>query len=204
MRILSFAATAALFVPCCFAQTTATNASTACQTLAKCRTELKAARELVSVSAETIASLTEERDKLAATNKELAVKADAALLMMKIIDKEMRYAPLSDDEKKLLSTVRADEVLNAGIAIEKDQNVYAQTIQKLMEDNDAVVRRYNALLADYKDYVTRVGIQLAAIGQANRVSNALALYNAMPKYSPPQQVNVQVTDCSKTPALCVH
>jgi len=165
---------------------------------------LKAARELVSVSAETIASLTEERDKLAATNKELAVKADAALLMMKIIDKEMRYAPLSDDEKKLLSTVRADEVLNAGIAIEKDQNVYAQTIQKLMEDNDAVVRRYNALLADYKDYVTRVGIQLAAIGQANRVSNALALYNAMPKYSPPQQVNVQVTDCSKTPALCVH
>jgi hypothetical protein len=50
----------------------------------------------------------------------------------------------------------------------------------------------------------RDGIQLAQIGQANRVSNALALYNAMPKYTPPQQINIQVSDCTRLPALCVH
>jgi hypothetical protein len=36
-----------------------------------------------------------------------------------------------------------------------------------------MVQKYNAL-SPIKDYVTRVGIQLAQIGQADRVSNALA------------------------------
>jgi len=77
-------------------------------------------------------------------------------------------------------------------------------VQQLVSDNGQVVQTYNALRADYKDYMTRVGIELAQIGQANRVNNALALYNMLPKYTPPQTVNVQIMNCAAFPALCVH
>jgi hypothetical protein len=51
--------------------------------------------------------------------------------------------------------------------------------------------------------VTRVGIQFAQIGQYNRVNNALSLYQMMQKPTT-QTINVNVTDCTKLPALCVH
>jgi hypothetical protein len=201
MRLLAVAGVAVL-VPCCVAQTKAPPASptkpVACQTVMKCRAELKEAQALVVQATDTVGILTAERDKLVAANVELqslntklATRVDASLLIMKVVDKELRYVALSDEENKAVATIHDDEILKAGIAIEKDQNDFADAYKKLSEDHDSAVRKYNALLSDYKDYVTRVGIQMAAMGQANRISNALALYNAMPKYTPPQQVNVQ-------------
>jgi hypothetical protein len=221
MRTIGLVLVAAVLSPCCFAQTTkhtlpttptaTTTKPTACQTVLKCRAELKEATEAANQFSNIADNLTAERDQLAAANKDLeadkvklAVRLDGATAMLIVLDKEMRFATLTEDDNKSLAAVHDDEILKLGIAIENDQNEYAKVVQKLAGDNDSVVQKYNALLSDYKDYVTRVGIQLAQIGQANRVSNALALYNAMPKYTPPQQINIQVSDCTRLPALCVH
>jgi hypothetical protein len=191
MRTIALVVVAAVLSPRCFAQTTkptlpttpatTTSKPTACQTVVKCRAELKEATEAANQFSNIADKLTTERDQLAAANKDLEVsnaklapRLDGAMAMLKVLDKEMRFAMLTDDDNKLLGALHDDEILNLGIAIEKDQNEYAKVVQKLAGDNDYVVQRYNALLADYKDYVTRVGIQLAQIGQANRVSNALA------------------------------
>jgi hypothetical protein len=57
---------------------------------------------------------------------------------------------------------------------------------------------------EWPHYVNRMNIQLAQIGQANRVANALAIYQMLPRYTPPQTINVNVSDCTRLPALCVH
>ncbi len=44
--------------------------------------------------------------------------------------------------------------------------------------------------------------QTLRAAQQQRVANAIALYQAMPKYQPPQTINVNVSDCTKLPALC--
>lgn len=214
MKTLALLLAAAFFSASCFAQTkpstaAATPAATAktvpCQTVIKCRAELKEATEAATQFSNIADKLTTERDALLAQNKDLAAKLDGATTVLKVLDKEMRFVSLTDEDKKAMATIGSgSEILNLGIAIEKDQNEYVQIVQKLMSDNASIVQKYNALLSDYKDYVTRVGIELAQIGQANRISNALALYNAMPKYTPPQTVNVQIMNCTALPALCVH
>jgi hypothetical protein len=207
---------AGILSPRCFGQTTtpatpAAKKPIGCQSIIKCRAELKEATEAANQFSDIADKLTIERDSLAAKNKELEAtntklteRLDGAETVMRVLDKEMKFAPLSEDDKKAINAVHDDDILNLGVAIENDQKEYVKVAEKLSSDNDSVVRKYNALLSDYKDYVSRVGIQLAAIGQANRVSNALALYNALPKYTPPQQVNVQIMNCTALPALCVH
>jgi glutamate-1-semialdehyde aminotransferase len=221
MRTLALVLIAVALSPSCVAQktkptppttpATTTSNPTACHTVLKCRAELKEATEAANQFSNIADKLTTERDQLAAANKDLeaskaklAARLEGAMAMLKVLDKEMRFATLTDDDNKSLAAIHDDEILNLGIALEKDQNEYAKVVQKLVGDNDSVVQKYNALLTDYKNYVTLVGIQLARIGQANRVSNTLALYNAMPKYTPPQQINIQVSDCTRLPALCVH
>jgi hypothetical protein len=95
------------------------------------------------------------------------------------------------------------EALNLGASIETGQNNLFSYATKVSQHDSEAVDKYNALLADYKDYVTRVGIQFAQIGQYNRVNNALSLYQMMQKPTT-QTINVNVTDCTKLPALCVH
>lgn len=98
----------------------------------------------------------------------------------------------TEEEKKALLTAPS-EAMDAGVSIEKKMGERVKVINSLAQHDSATIDKYNALVdrhnalfADYKDYVQRVGIQLAQIGQANRVSNALAIYALMPKYQPVQ------------------
>jgi hypothetical protein len=70
-----------------------------------------------------------------------------------------------------------------------------------MSDNSEMVQKYNSLLALAQSQDAQLQ---AANSRQQRINNALALYNAMPKYTPPQTINLQVTNCSACPALCVH
>ena len=47
--------------------------------------------------------------------------------------------------------------------------------------------------------------QLGIQAQQARLANALAMYSLMPRYTPPQTINMNVTlsDCTRLPALCV-
>jgi hypothetical protein len=93
------------------------------------------------------------------------------------------------------------------IYFEAARPVYNYAVQlegeykKAVADNNAMSDRYNALLLQANNLVEQ---QNARLARQQRVNNALAVYNAMPKYQPPQTVNVNVTDCTKLPALCIH
>jgi hypothetical protein len=91
---------------------------------------------------------------------------------------------------------------------EKDQ----QTLKATLTD------RYNSLLSlaksnqDQAELLIRsMSMQLNyqaqqnAIAQQLRMANALTIYSLMPRYTPPQSIDMNVTlsDCTKLPALCV-
>ena len=59
----------------------------------------------------------------------------------------------------------------------------------------------------------RLSMQEAQLNEANarayrqaQISNAMAIYSLMPRYTPPQTINLNVnwSDCTKYPALCVR
>lgn len=209
MRYVAFTLVALLYVSSSLGQTkpaqqTSGSAAGACQTIVKCRAELKKDSESMNTLADANRKLEADKSELSKENGELSEQVEGAKTVLRLLDKEMKLVPLTDDDKNALGAVHDADFINLGAAIENDQNEYVKVVQQLAGDNDSAVRRYNSLLADYKDYVNRVGIQLAAIGQANRVANALALYNALPKYQPPQTINIQLTNCTALPALCVH
>lgn len=202
-----------------------TKARTESKPAAKSRALIKAEEDLKMVTeqrdqiAEAMKAVLVERDEnmaarknLESVNGSLAEKLNAAMTMLRFSDKEMkvgaRDVTLTDDDKKALSPVFGSEITDLGKSIEKSQNDYVDIEHKLTSDNDSMVQKYNSLLADYKDYVQRVGIQLAQIGAANRLSNALAVYNAMPRYSPPPiqiyQPPVQINCTSNTVGTFVY
>ena len=114
----------------------------------------------------------------------------------------MAFVTLTDDDRKAISTVPpGSEILESAVAIEKDQNEYIKVVQKLVQDNSAMVQKYNSLLAIAQNQQAQLDV---ANSRQQRVNNALAFYNMMPKYQPPQTINVQVTNCTTSPALCVH
>lgn len=78
-------------------------------------------------------------------------------------------------------------------------------LKQATADNDALTNKYNYLLADAKEQMTRANDALvrmnAQYAKQQRFANALALYNAMPKYPPyvlpqpvaPQNLNINCT-----------
>lgn len=144
------------------------------------------------VQQEAIEQLTKEKATLNAK-----ASYDAGLLV--ILSKEIRGMPFNDTDKQALTEIVDRDALTVAADIEKNVSEGVNIIKKLVADNSTLTDRYNSLLADYRDYTIRAEKQV-------RLSNALAIYSAMPKYTPPQQVNMNVTfsDCTKLPSLCVH
>jgi len=142
-------------------------------------------------------------------NAELEKKYSDALTVLRVLDQESQGKPLGDDLQKALAQVSwQNDAPGIAANLERTHQEWSKLfVQALKHDSDAV-DKYNSLLSDYKDYVQRVGIQLAEIGAQSayqqRVNKALLLYQLMPKYTPPQTINLQVTDCTRFPVLCVH
>jgi ribosome modulation factor len=181
-----------------------------CRTLANCQAQMTLLRRDADAALDGWRQAmndrdqaTNERDKLKTENAELAKKYDDAITILAAVNNHILGKPYSDEQTKKFKDMLPGEALNLGASIETGQNNLFSYATKVSQHDSEAVDKYNALLADYKDYVTRVGIQFAQIGQYNRVNNALSLYQMMQKPTT-QTINVNVTDCTKLPALCVH
>ncbi len=96
-------------------------------------------------------------------------------------------------------TQKMDEIKKAATELLNADSVVYPAANKLQTDYSTLVQKYNSLL----EVAQNLDAQLrAANSRQQRFNNALALYNSMPKYTPPQQI--QVINCNALPALCVH
>jgi hypothetical protein len=66
------------------------------------------------------------------------------------------------------------------------------------------VDQYNALLAVARSLQSQLLAVQMQDAQQRRVSDALTLYQLIPRSMPPQTINLQIVDCNRLPALCVH
>jgi hypothetical protein len=122
--------------------------------------------------------------------------------LLVILDKEIRGLPLNDLDKQVLAASATDSAaLKIAADIEKNVNDGVGIIKKLAEDNSGLTDKYNSLLSIAQTLQAQLN---AATSRQQRINNALALYSLMPKYTPPQTINLQVTNCNVLPALCVH
>jgi chromosome segregation ATPase len=144
--------------------------------LAKCEASLTESDNKVQEIRQSLAVMTGRRDELLAANKELQAK--------------------NED----LTKSNADIKAAARTLLENDAIVYPATNQLRADHND-LIQKYNSLLGIAQNQQA----QLSALNsRQQRFNNALAVYSAMPKYQPPQQVNVQISNCTALPALCAH
>jgi chromosome segregation ATPase len=177
MKIPVLAATVVTisFAAICMAQTKSPKAVPPTK-LAQCQAENTALRSYENEWSSRYYAMVAEHDALVAQNAELTKKMD-----------EIKSA--------------AAELLKA------DQIVYPAAA-KLQNDYGALVDKYNRLLDLARSQNDQLQAANAAVDRSNsrqqRVNNALAIYSAMPKYQPPQTLNLQVTNCNALPALCVH
>jgi hypothetical protein len=80
------------------------------------------------------------------------------------------------------------------------QNLDKEITARIVAYN-LLVDKYNATLNQANNVINQ---QNAVLAQRQRVANALAAYGVMQQYNRPQTLNVNVTDCTKLPALCIH
>jgi len=73
--------------------------------------------------------------------------------------------------------------------------------RRMLTDYNHLIDHYNSALREANSAIQEANSRLA---YQQRVNNALAIYQLMPRYQPPQTFNINVTDCSKYPALCIH
>jgi len=66
------------------------------------------------------------------------------------------------------------------------------------------VDQYDALLVVARNLQSQLLAVQMQDAQQRRVSNALTLYQLMPRSVSPQTINLQIVDCNRLPALCVH
>jgi hypothetical protein len=143
---------------------------------------------------------------LEAKNSDLQKQYTDAIVIMRMLDAETGGKAMTDQESQQFKAVGPGEALDVGISLEKRASDFREAVVQLAKHDAQAVDHYNALLSDYKDYVNRVDIRLSEMSYSNanqqRINNALALYSLMPKYTPPQTINVNVRDCTAQPALC--
>jgi len=84
--------------------------------------------------------------------------------------------------------------------VELDRRQYDGLVEKYNE----LVEKHNALLAVTRNFASQLAAAQLDLARQQRINNALAIYQLIPKYTPPQTINIQVTDCTRLPALCVH
>lgn len=144
--------------------------------LAQCQAEVKVARSAETDWSARYYEGQAERDMLANQSKEL----------------EAKNAELT---KRLSETIAIARDL-----LKSDQAFYPAAAQ-LEKDHNALIEKYNRLLAIAQNQEA----QLQAVNsRQQRINNALAVYGMMPKYNPPQTLNLRVSNCTALPALCVN
>lgn len=187
------------FAPQCFAQTAPKPIKS--KALLKAETELADAQTALQKANDQIAALTAERDKLASQNAEANKGYLNALTAFRVLHKEMTLTAVDEADQQAIKAIPPGGLLDSAVTIEKDFGEAMTVVRKLVTDNSEMVQKYNSLLAITQSQDAQLQ---AANSRQQRINNALALYNAMPKYTPPQTINLQVTNCSAYPALCVH
>lgn len=120
-----------------------------------------------------------------------ALEMDVAQRDDTIADLTTKYEDLKASFDKVASVAKDTMELN-----QKMLTAY----QELGTSHGELVDRYNRLLQAARDQA----LDNANMARSRQMMNALAIYNAMPKYAPPQTINLQVSDCTRLPALCVH
>ena len=159
------------------------------------RKELDTLNESVKSTQAAVEQLKKDNDALNATSA-------YRIGLLLILSKEIRGLPLNDLDKQVLAAGATDSTaLTIAADIEKNVNQGVDVIKKLADDNSKLTYRYNSLLSTAQNLQLQLD---AATSRQQRVNNALALYSLMPKYTPPQTINLQVTNCNLLPALCVH
>jgi hypothetical protein len=169
--------------------------------LTACETQLKTQ---LDESSRTTAEAADAMKKLNEENAELRKKYDDAMTILAGLNEVTQGKPYTNEQLAKFKQMAGSDSITVGASIETNLNNVGKAFAQLSEHDSTVVAKYNAMLSDYQDYVNRTNIQLAQIGQANRVANALAIYQMLPRYTPPQTINVNVSDCTRLPALCVH
>jgi chromosome segregation ATPase len=187
------------FAPQCFAQTASKPIKS--KALLKAEAQLADAQAALQKANDQIAALTVERDKLTSQNEEISKGYLNALTTLRVLHKEMTLTALDEADQQAIKAIPPGDLLASAATIEKDFEEAVKVMRKLMSDNSEMVQKYNSLLAIAQSQDAQLQ---AANSRQQRINNALALYNAMPKYTPPQTINLQVTNCSAYPALCVH
>lgn len=84
---------------------------------------------------------------------------------------------------------------------EMDRRQYDQLVEKY----NALIEKHNTLLAFTRELASQLATARWDLAHQQQINNTLTTYQLMPKYTPPPPtVNIQITDCTRTPALCVH
>lgn len=97
--------------------------------------------------------------------------------------------------------VIADAAAMVDTQAELDRREYNEVVDRY----NALIEKHNALLAMTRSLASQLAAARSDIAaQQQRIKNALTIYEFMPKYTPPQTLNIQVIDCARLPALCVH
>lgn len=203
---------ALLLTASCFAQTSqpkpAAPTSPQCATVIKCRAVIKAQENEKALALEQMETTKVVIDDLQKRNAELKKKYDDSVAVLDVLATQIKGQHLNLEQQKALAGVEAGKALELGTSLEKDIDVIFKYAVKLQDDNTALTNKYNYLLADAKEQMQRANAEMASMNaqyaKQQRFANALALYNAMPKYQPPQTINLNITDCSRFPAMCLH
>jgi|SRR5271165_3464073 len=104
----------------------------------------------------------------------------------------------------LRDNVRDFVIADVGAMVDAQAEVDRRQYNELAERYNALVEKHNALLAVTRSFASQLTATQSDLANQQRINNALAIYQLMPKYIPPQTINIQVTDCTRLPALCVH
>lgn len=143
--------------------------------LAQCREDLKDNKASMDAAMQSAET---SQAKLVAENKELQER---------IAEQTKKYEELQTAAREYM---QSEEEIRA---------TYKQVIDKLSAQLSGALAALNVRRSD-----TQLAAATEALARQQRINNALAIYGMMPKSVPPQTLNLNVTDCTKFPSLCVH
>jgi len=94
--------------------------------------------------------------------------------------KEMSLTAVDEADQQAIKAIPPGGLLDSAATIEKDFGEAIKVVQKLMSDNSEMVQKYNSLLAIAQSQQAQLQ---AANSRQQRINNAVAVYNIMPKYT---------------------
>jgi hypothetical protein len=95
-------------------------------------------------------------------------------------------------------------IADIGAMVDAQAEVHRREYNELVDRYNALIEKHNALLTVTRSFASQLSATQTELVRQQQINNALSIYQLMPKYNPPQTINIQVTDCTRLPALCVH